>query len=103
MRGIVASPTAWAVNVGLLLGLLLVPTITQTITLNETLNIAPGVRQGRKTRVGAWVIVSILNKIFKINLISMIATITRAQFSVPRRSGCECWVIVRVIVGEHQQ
>ena len=90
-------------NVWLLCGLLLVPTITRTITFDEAPNVAPGVRQGRKTRVGAWVIVSILNKIFKINLISMITTITRAQFSVPRRSGRENRVIVRVIVAEHQQ
>ena len=77
-------------------------TITRTITRTRTLNIAQGVCQDRKTTSGSRVLGDI-QKLMNINLVSMITTITRGRFSVPRRSGCKYWVIVRVIARNHEQ
>ena len=53
--------------------------------------------------LGARVLVDILNIKIKINLISMITTITRARIKVLHKAPLSFRVIVGVIVRDHQQ
>ena len=69
--------------------------------LNKNPRYCTGRGSGAKSGLGSWVLVDIENSLIQINLISMIATITRVRISILRGFGFECWVIVGVIVREH--